>query len=293
MNHKIVRAAWALTFVTAWSGVAHATDDSAKADARNLAKAAKRDFDAGHFEDAQVKFQRAYAIAKVPTLALWTARVLVKRGQFIAGADLYRQATQLAPNDLWIGKAQEQAQADAKRELAGLELRIPKLRIHVQGAMPNEVQLTVDDLKITGAILGSDLPAVLPVDPGQHRVVGKTRAQTLELAIDLAEGESKDAFLKFNEGASVAAPVASDGTSGPAAKNLLAPTLSGVGSAADLTTHPLSSEPAAGGQPVYAKWWFWTGIGAVAIAGTVTAFVLTRHPGGACGGANVPCVEVR
>ena len=291
MNCKLDRAALVLVLVLAMtvSGATRATDDSSKADARNLAKAAKRDFDAGHLEDAQLKFERAYAIAKVPTLALWTARVLVKRGQLVAGAELYRQAARLAPNDLWIGKAQEQAQTDAKRELLELESRIPKLRIHVQGAAPGEVALTIDDVKIAGAWLGRELPG----DPGWHRLVGKTHAQTLELSVELAEGEGKDAFLKFNEGASAAAPVTSDSTptTDPAAKALLASVPAQTASTNNLTTNPLSPEPPGSSQPVYAKWWFWTGVGAVAIAGTVTAFVLTHH-GGACSGATFTCAEV-
>ena len=30
--------------------------------------------------------------------------------------------------------------------------------------------------------------------------------------------------------------------------------------------------------PVYQRWWFWTGVGAVVVAGAVTAFALTREP---------------
>jgi hypothetical protein len=290
MNCKLARAAWALIFVTAWSGLARATDDSAKLEARNLAKAAKRDFDAGRLEDAQRKFENAYAIAKVPTLALWTARVLVKRGQFMAGAEAYRQAAQLARNDLWIGNAQEQAQAEAKRELAGLLPRIPKLRIYLQGAVTKEVALTVDDVNVAGLLPGSDLQ----VDPGRHRIVGKTHAQTLELAVELVEGERKDAFLKFNDGARAASSTGSDRTpaTDPAGKALLAPFPSGH-SAANLTSNSLPREPVDSGRPVYAKWWFWTGIGAVAIAGTVTALALAHHSTGACSGASVPCVEVK
>jgi hypothetical protein len=291
MDRKLGLAALVLVFITAGSGVARATDNTARADARNLAKAAKRDFDAGHLEDAQLKFERAYGMAKVPTLALWTARVLVKRGHFVAGSELYRQAAQLTPNDLWIGHAQERAQADAKKELEELGPRIPRLRIHVQGAAPSAVELAVDDVKIEGMWLGRDLPT----DPGRHRVVGKTSTQTSELALDLAEGENKDAFLKFNEGTSAAEPVTSDSrsTADPATRALLATGPAQVASENNLTANPLSPEPAGAGQPVYARWWFWAGVGAVAIAGTVTAFALTHHPDGACSGASYTCVEVK
>ena len=91
MDRKPVRAAIALTmltitmvFLVAASGVAGATDDSAKAAVRELANEAKRDFDAGRFEEAKPKFQHAYAVARVPTLAVWTARASVKCGQLVS-----------------------------------------------------------------------------------------------------------------------------------------------------------------------------------------------------------------
>ena len=34
--------------------------------------------------------------------------------------------------------------------------------------------------------------------------------------------------------------------------------------------------PAAAEQPIYKRWWFWAGVGAVVVAGTVTALVLSR-----------------
>jgi tetratricopeptide (TPR) repeat protein len=288
MNYKLTRAAWALIFLVAWSGVAGATDDSAKSEARNLANEAKRDFDAGRLEDAQLKFQNAYAIAKVPTLALWAARVLVKRGQFVAASEFYRQATQLAANDLWIGNAQQKAQGDAKRELAALEPRIAKLRIHLQGAAADQVELAVDDVKVDDLRPESELRA----DPGRHRVVGKTRAQTVVFTVDLAEGEHKDALVRFDEVAQATGSGRTP-TTDPLAKALPAAAQAGAANATSLTDNSLSSAPVNRGQPVYAKWWFWTGVGAVVIAGSVTAFALARHSAGACGGAGVPCVEVK
>jgi hypothetical protein len=50
-------------------------------------------------------------------------------------------------------------------------------------------------------------------------------------------------------------------------------------------------EPA---SPFYKKWWFWTGVGAVVVAGTVTAVVLAgRSRGGVCTGADMTCAEVK
>jgi len=46
-------------------------------------------------------------------------------------------------------------------------------------------------------------------------------------------------------------------------------------------------------SPVYARWWFWTGVGAVVVGGVVTAVLLASHPGQkspACD-QGVPCVH--
>jgi len=193
MTRKLRCIALVLTVVATWSGVARATDDSAKGAARELATEAKRDFDAGHFEEAGQKFQRAYEVAKVPALAVWTARALVKYGQLVAASELYRQAKHLTPNDLWIGNVQQLAQADAEKELAELQPRIPRLRVRVEGAEANDVEFTIDDVNIANALFGVEIPK----DPGRRHVVGKRGEQTVEQTIELGEGEHKEAVLTF------------------------------------------------------------------------------------------------
>lgn len=56
----------------------------------------------------------------------------------------------------------------------------------------------------------------------------------------------------------------------------------------DLTAQPQATES----SPIYAKWWFWTGIAAV-VGGGVTAYLLaTRHTTeNFCSGANIKCVS--
>ena len=199
MNYKVSYAVVASIVAGVGSGAARATDDSAKGAARDLANEAKRNFDVESYEEAGRGFQRAYDIARVPMLAVWVARTLAKRGQLVAASEMYRQATLLAPNDLWVGGAQQQAQADAARELVELQPRIPRLRIRIEGAAANDIELTMDDLKIATVLLGLDLP----VDPGRRHVVGRQGAQTVERAIDLAESEHKEMVLRFNAAAAI------------------------------------------------------------------------------------------
>jgi tetratricopeptide (TPR) repeat protein len=193
MSYKLGCTVLALAVVAAWPGIVLATDDSAKGAARELANEAKRDFDARRFEDAGHKFQRAYEVARVPTLAVWAARALAKSGQLVAASELYRQAMHLTPNDLWVGNAQLQAQADAEKELAELQPRIPRLRVRVEGAAANEVEVTIDEVKLASALYGFEIPK----DPGRHRIVGKRGGETVEQAIELGEGERNEAVLRF------------------------------------------------------------------------------------------------
>jgi hypothetical protein len=47
------------------------------------------------------------------------------------------------------------------------------------------------------------------------------------------------------------------------------------------------------GLPFYKTWWFWTGVGAVVVAGTVTAIILATRSSGACDGASLACMGVK
>jgi hypothetical protein len=273
MHCKLRFTVLALTLVAVWPAMVRATDDRAKGAARELAKEGKRDFDAGRFEEAGDKFQRAYEIAKVPTLAVWAARALVKRGSLVVASELYRQAIQLAPNDLWIGNAQQQAQTDAAKELGELQPRIPRLRVRVEGAAASDVELAVDDVKIASALLGIEMP----MDPGRRHIAGKRGAEAVKQTIELGEGEHKQAVLRFTAGraahapastpsATAAAPVAEGGQNRPLMAST--PTLSETQSAA----------ASSGAQ----RTWGWVAIGVGAaglLTGAVTGIVLLSDSG--------------
>jgi hypothetical protein len=109
--------------------------------------------------------------------------------------------------------------------------------------------------------------------------------------VELAEGERKDAVVKFfvalpdnpekaNAGqAAEAAPPAHDAPVKPA-------------ESAILTTVPSAPEPPRS-QPVYRTWWLWTGIGVAVAAGTLTAWMLAHDRGNACSGSIYTCVEAK
>jgi hypothetical protein len=61
----------------------------------------------------------------------------------------------------------------------------------------------------------------------------------------------------------------------------------------NLTSVPMPAERTSIDQPIYKKWWFWTGVGVVVIAGTVTALLLTHQSDNPCSGTSLRCLEVQ
>jgi hypothetical protein len=276
MHGKLRSLVLVLTIVGFWHGTARAIDDSAKGAARALSNEAKRDYDAGRFEEAGRKFQRAYEVAKVPTLALWAARSLAKHGQLVAASELYRQATRLTTNELWVGDAQQQAQADAAKELAELQPRIPVLRVRVEGAAANDVAVTIDGAMIAGALFGIDLPA----DPGWRRVVGKYGDESLEQTVYLNEKDHKEAVVKFSgrplaqTAGATRPPLAAAATAQPAAA-----TGAEGQSAATLTTSTPGQPGATASGGAQQTWgWVAVSVGAAGlILGGVTGIVVLSN----------------
>ena len=271
MSCKLGCIVLALT-VVALPPAARATDDSAKGAARELANEAKRDFDAGRFEEAGQKFQRAYEVAKVPTAALWAARALAKCGHLVTASELYRQATLLTPNDLWIRDVQKQAQADAEKELAGLQPRIPRLRIRVDGAAGNDVEITIDDGRIPSALYGIEIPK----DPGRRHIVGRRGGEVVEQTIELREGEHKEAVLSFNAIVAIAAPQPQ-----PMAPPQPQPFPTPVPqSPPTVSTQPLPPPPPPSGGAQRTWGWVAVGVGAAGLLmGTVTGIVVAADSG--------------
>ena len=60
-----------------------------------------------------------------------------------------------------------------------------------------------------------------------------------------------------------------------------------------LTSTPVAPEQTSIDRPIYKKWWFWTGVGAVVAAGTVTALLLTHRSSSPCSGTGLNCWEVK
>jgi hypothetical protein len=194
--------------------VAEQADAATRSWTRKLATEAVEELERGDAESASAKLEKAYAAMRVPSLGLWSARALARRGLLVEASERYLETTRLTATE-GSAAVHEAARKDAERELDELAPRIPSLRIDVEGALENEVRATLDGAPIASASLGEERP----VNPGSHRITGELAGQRQERSITLNESDKKRIVLEFR--ASRPALAASGGA--PAVANVAPP----------------------------------------------------------------------
>lgn len=201
--HRFIRVLALLTFLSAVA-VAQEADDATRAAARTLGYAGVEAYQAGDFDGASDKLEKAYQVLRVPSLGLWSARALEKRGLWVEATERYREIARL-PVDSGEIAVQEKAQADARSELAALEPRLPKVVIVLEGAETTAVRLTVDGKAVSAALVG----VAIPLNPGTHRVEGIRGSDEVAADLTLSEASVERVTLRFaavEEAAPVPAP---------------------------------------------------------------------------------------
>lgn len=191
------------------SGHAEEPDDATRTAARALGGAGVAAFQGGNFAAASDKLEKAYALLKVPSLGLWSARALVKRGLLVEAAERYLEATNLqAPSG--DSTVQKKAQADARTELAALRPKIPSVVVKLVDADPTQVTVMLDGEQLASSWLGR----ARLVNPGAHRVVAQRGSDQTDGSTTVAEGESKTLELGFSTSPAAATATAAAPTSG-------------------------------------------------------------------------------
>jgi hypothetical protein len=202
----LVRTRWALSLLLAaavlQTATAQAQDDAAnRAAARKLAEDGVAALQNGDPATAVQKLEKAHQMLAVPTVTLWSARALVKRGAWVEAAERLREVKRLPVSGEVA--VQEQAKRDAEKELNDLLPRIPSLVVTVADASP-DVTVLLDGVQLPAALLGEDRP----VNPGKHQLVAQRGAERQSLEVSVAEGERKPVELRLNGGAASPAPAA-------------------------------------------------------------------------------------
>jgi hypothetical protein len=168
------------------------SDDATRSAARKVALDGIAALQRGDADTATSKLEKAYAVLKAPSVALWSARALVKRGQLVEASERYLAATRLTYSG-GDQAVQEQAKQDAAQELAALTPRIPSVQIMIEGATASEVSITLDGKPVPAALLDEERPA----NPGTHELVANRGKERLERSVQLAEGEKQRAVFQF------------------------------------------------------------------------------------------------
>jgi hypothetical protein len=242
-------------------------DDAARAAARKLGYAGIEAYQANEYKSALEKLDKAYRVLQAPSLGLWSARALLANGRLVEASERYLEVTRLSPSG-GEKAVQDQAKADARRELEGLTPRIPSLIVRLDGAFASDVKVTVDGVTIPAALVGEGRPT----NPGKHRVEGLRGSERVQAEVTLQEREEKSVTLKFNPagllgdaaGGGAAAPA--DGAAPPAAGS--GPPATGDAGA------PRPSGEKAKGSAVRTMGWVAIGIGAAGAGVGVTTGIL-------------------
>jgi hypothetical protein len=201
--------------------------------------------DAGRWEAAADRFERARALRPSPAITYNLSTALVHKGQLVRASELLREVLaepQVAPP----------VRNAANTRLGALLPRLAHLTVELPVASPSGLHVLIDQRPVDTARLG----VPLPVDPAAH---------SLELRRGLARLDQKDVVLKEGERRTVrlgAADVA----------EAVAVDVVDVRAATEANATP----PA----PASSRAWIWAVAGAVA-AGTATALVLATRDGGA------------
>jgi hypothetical protein len=171
-------------------------DDAARGAARKLGYAGIEAYQANEYKSALEKLDKAYRVLQAPSLGLWSARALLANGRLVEASERYLEVTRLSPSG-GEKAVQDQAKADARRELEGLTPRIPSLVVRLDGAFPSDVKVTVDGVAIPTALIGEGRPT----NPGKHHIEGTRGTERVHADITLQEREEKSVTLRFNPAA--------------------------------------------------------------------------------------------
>lgn len=228
--------------------------DDAVSNAREIGYEGARLYEDGEYAGAEAKFDQAFAALKAPTLGLWYARTLAKRGKLTEAARTYQEVIQLKVKSGRI-KEQRQAQAEAAVDYAELSSRIPELTLSAKGNTEG-VTFVLD-----GAPLAPDsFSKPIQLNPGAHAVKATRGSKELSWDVSLAESTKTTTELDLTPLTRVDPPVAPSAAPSPMPK-VAPPSMS-----ADSTR--------ATSNPTKLAGWVFLGLGGVATAvGATTAIV--------------------
>lgn len=175
------------------STVALGQTDQERAAARSLATEGINAYSAGHNAEALDKLERAYQLAPIPTIGLWSARALEKAGKLVEANERL-----LAVGRFQITKDESGVFAQAKTEAEQLQntlsARVPELQIDVTHADDLQYVVELDGQALKSALLNVPFQA----NPGKHTVVARAGTEAVRKDVSVAERASARVALDLS-----------------------------------------------------------------------------------------------
>jgi hypothetical protein len=184
-------AIFALGLALGPRALAQPVEGASRKAARVLAEEGLALFDQKDFAAALERFDKADAVASVPTVDLFAARCLTQLGRLLDASARYLDVinAEVVEDSPLAFKA---AQVDARRERAALLPRLASIAVVIEGSAEGATVL-LDGKEIDPATLSE----ARPLDPGSHRVEGRKAGVSVAEEVTLAEGETETVRLKL------------------------------------------------------------------------------------------------
>lgn len=151
--------------------------------------------DAGNWNEACAKFEASMALYPAASTLLNIARCYDHDGKLALAWSAYQRS--LVINRETQGEERKKALDDiAKKGLANIEPRLPRLKILTSGSTPSGLRVTQNGKDVPVALLGT----VIPVDPGQQSVFAEAPGfEPFTQSVTVAEGELVEITLALEK----------------------------------------------------------------------------------------------
>lgn len=219
-----------------WSPLALAQERGVDrtAAARGLFQEGLELLDAEQWEEAADRFQRAMELRSTPQIVYNLTSALIPLGRLVSASELLRQ---LLRDDATSAEVRAAAEARLEELLPRLSSLTIRLAPNLDGA-----EVLIDGASLDPALIG----VAAPVDPGSHNITARLGDVEATEGVTLEEGSAEELLLEASPDQAM--------------------------SSASAQVDAGDGEPRS--RPIVRRWWFWTIIGTVVIAGAVTGGVL-------------------
>ncbi len=174
-----------LAFVLGTSSVAYAAPSAKdRTEAATLTAKSRTAARAKNVGEAIDLLRQADTLDPTAARKIELAKLLVSNGKLVEASKILNGIV----NDASLGPGEKWAKDAAKKELAGLEARIPWLAVHVTGPTKG-THVEIDGKEV-------EVDTESPVDPGQHAVSADAEGfDSADTSINVPEGEHKQVTL--------------------------------------------------------------------------------------------------